>query len=355
MPQETRTHTTVRISIRSAFAIVFSLAATVLALEIARDALRAIVWVFTAIAIAALILPAVEALARLRFVPRGVAVLVVTLVALGTVGFLGYRIVDDVTSGMTALREEAPRRAAELEQENDFFAEIKLRERTERFVDAIPERLAGGSPEEVIRSTATRGLATVAGIILTIFFVLYGPRLADGAFGLVRDRATRRQVELVVRRGAGRALFFARVMIAEAVVEGALAYLIARAAGVPGAAALAVWVALWSLLPVAGVLIGAAPIVIFAAAASTGRAVAVGLAFVAMAALDLVISRWMKQRMLFVGSFIVVAAAFAGVELYGLSGALLCILGGIFGVAIAAEITSEEAEGVVPALAGDAA
>ena len=45
-----------------------------------------------------------------------------------------------------------------------------------------------------------------------------------------------------------------------------LAYVIARAAGVPGPAALGVWVGLWTLLPVAGVLVGALPIVLFGAA-----------------------------------------------------------------------------------------
>jgi len=332
----------VQISLRSALAVVFALAGTILVLEIAQDALRAIAWVLMAMAIAALVYPLVDALARLPYVPRGVAVLVVTVVALGAIGFLGYRIVDDVTAGMEALRKEAPRRAAELERENDFFQEIKLRDRTQRFVDAIPERFAGGDAQEVIRSTATRGLATVAGIILTIFFVLYGARIVDGAFTLVHDQDLRRRTETVVRRSSARALFFARVMLAEAVVEGFAAYLVARAAGVPGAAALAVWVALWSLLPVAGVLIGATPIVIFAAAVSPGTAVLVALAFAAMASLEVVANRWMNRRMLFVGSFVVLVTAFAGVELYGLSGALLFMLGGIFAVAIAAEVTDEE-------------
>ena len=63
----------------------------------------------------------------------------------------------------------------------------------------------------------------------------------------------------------------------EAAVEGVLAYVIARAAGVPGPAALGVWVGLWTLLPIAGVFIGALPIVVFAGASSLTRAVVVGL------------------------------------------------------------------------------
>ena len=62
-------------------------------------------------------------------------------------------------------------------------------------------------------------------------------------------------------RGTRRGLDFARIKLLEALVEGLLAYTIARAAGVPGPGrARRVGRAL-ELLPVAGVLVGALPIV----------------------------------------------------------------------------------------------
>ena len=82
---------------------------------------------------------------------------------------------------------------------------------------------------------------------------------------------------MVVRGGSRRGLFYARVKLWEALVEGLLAFTIARLAGVPGAAAFGIWVALWSFLPVAGVFIGALPIVVFAGAHSIQRAIIVAL------------------------------------------------------------------------------
>src|SRR5262249_39058652 len=82
----------VRMSVRSALAIVFGLAATVLALEIVHNSQRVIAWVLVAAAIAALVFPAVEWLAHFRFIPRALAVLILVLFGLGTLGFLGYRI-----------------------------------------------------------------------------------------------------------------------------------------------------------------------------------------------------------------------------------------------------------------------
>ena len=45
---------------------------------------------------------------------------------------------------MSSLQQAAPQRAAELEQNSEFFREIKLKERVTNLVDAIPKRLAGG-------------------------------------------------------------------------------------------------------------------------------------------------------------------------------------------------------------------
>jgi predicted PurR-regulated permease PerM len=345
--------TRVRLSLRSALALVFGLALTILVLEMAADAKRVIAWIACAAAIAALVYPAVERLAHFKYIPRGIAVLLTVLVMLGAIGFVGYRIVDDVTDAMSALQEAAPSRAADLERDSDFFREIKLEERVTKLVDTIPERLAGGEAPEAIRSAASRGVAFLAGVILTIFFVLYGSRIVSGAIGLVEDEEGRRRVDQVVRRGSHRALFFARVKIWEAIVEGLLAYTIARAAGVPGPAALGVWFALWSIVPVAGVVIGALPIVIFAGSHTMERAVIVTLCFVAIGVVDWIINRWLHRRAVDPGSFLIVLAAFGGLELYGLAGTLLLILAVIFAVALIRELGPEEVAEVLAATPGD--
>ncbi len=128
-----------------------------------------------------------------------------------------------------------------------------------------------------------------------------------------------------------------------------LAFAIARAAGVPGAAALAVWVGLWSFLPVAGVFIGALPIVVFVGADTFGRALAVAACFLVILIGDWLVNRWLERRKLFVGSFAIVLAAFGGLELYGLNGALLFVLGAILTVSIIGEIGPEEVAGVLAA------
>ena len=320
----------------------FALGATVLVLEVARNAERVLAWVLAAAAIAALLYPAFAWLSHFRYVPRALAALLLAVVTLGTLGFVGYRVVHDVSNAMSALQEQAPQRAGQLEKNSDFFREIKLRERVQKLVDAIPKRLAGGEAPQAIKSALTRGVAFVAGVILTIFFVLYGPRLIDGAIGLLAEEEARVHARHIVGRGSARALFFARVKLWESIVEALLAFAIARVAGVPGAAALAVWVGLWSLLPVAGVLIGALPIVVFAGAHTMTRAVVVALLFVVIGIFDFMVNRWLERRSVYPGSFALVLAAFGGLELYGLTGALLGLLGAVLAIAFVSEIGLEE-------------
>ena len=327
----------VRLSVRSALALVFGLGLTFLFLEIARDAERVIAWALSAMAIAALVYPAVEWLAHFRFVPRAVAVLLTALLFLGTLGFVGYKIVNDVSDAMSSLQQAAPQRAAELEKNSELFRELKLKERVTNLVNAIPERLAGGEGPEAIKSAATQGVAFLAGLILTIFFVLYGGRLIEGGLSLVDDETTRRRTEFVIRDGSQRALFFARVKLWEAVVEAILAFAIARAAGVPGAAALAVWVGLWSFLPIAGVLIGALPIVVFAGAHTIERAVVVGGCFVLILVGDWWLNRWIERDGLL-----------DALDEEGI-GALLFVLGAVLAVSIISEIGPEEVAEVLAA------
>jgi predicted PurR-regulated permease PerM len=125
-------------------------------------------------------------------------------------------------------------------------------------------------------------------------------------------------------------------------VEGVLAYVIARAAGVPGPAALGVWAGLWTLLPVAGVFVGALPIVLFAGASSLTSAVVVALAFVAIGTAEFLFMSIVERETVEVGSFLIVFAAFAGLELDGLTGALLGVLGVIVLVAILDELGREQ-------------
>jgi predicted PurR-regulated permease PerM len=265
-----------------------------------------------------------------RRIPRGLAVAVVAIGALATVGAVSYGAVDDVVEQTANLEEAAPRLAQEIEEDSRFSAaasEFDLSERTEAFVRGVPERLRGGTPAEAIRSAATRGLSFLAVFVLTLFFLLHGPNLAAAAGRQIHDDQRRAQFEHVAGAVYHRAFGYARGTLVVAALAGVVAYALARIADVPGPAPLALWVVLWDAVPLVGAVIGALPIIVLAGVIEPVAGVLLLVAFVAYQVAEyLFLQRRLERRTLRLGPFLTAAAGFAGLELYGLTGALLAIL-----------------------------
>ena len=330
-----------RISSRSVVIAVAAISATLLALRILASAERVLAWVLIASSTASLVDPAVEWVARR--IPRGLAVAVVALGGLVVIGGVTYGLVDDVVRQTTNLQERAPELAEEIETDSRFSeaaTEADLSERTERFVRSVPERLRGGTPAEAIRSAATRGLSFLAVFVLTVFFLLHGENLAEAAARQIHDDDRRATATRVANAVYHRAFGYARGTIVTAVLAGGFAFALARLAHVPGPVPLALWVALWDAVPLLGAVIGAVPIIVLAGVLDPTRGVVLLLAFVAYQVFEYVgLQRPLERRTVRLGPFLTAAAGFAGLELYGLTGALLAILAVAIGVVILDEST----------------
>ena len=316
------------------------LGATLAVLRLVAVSQRVIGWVLAAGAMTGLVHPLVATAGRRMH--RGLAILVV-LVSLGAcAGLVAYGSVTGVVASMHRLQRAAPAAAADLERRGRFHDALRrahLADRTRRLVDEAPQRLQGGTPAAALRSATTRGLAFLATGVLFVFFLVYGPQLAHGAGRQIHDADRRDQVEQVAAAACRRAFGYARGCIVMAALAGAIAYTAASAAHVPGPAPLALWVALWDLVPLVGAAIGAVPIVGLAAAGSPARGAALALVFVAYQVVEgLLLQRWVERRTIRVGPFLTVAGGFAGIELYGIGGAALVLLALTLTAAVADEL-----------------
>ena len=329
-----------RLTPTSAVRTVVMLGATLAALRIVVASQRVIGWIMAAAAIAALLNPLVVALSRR--IPRGIAVAVVALGVVASVSLVAYGAINDLVAETRNLQDAAPRRVAELEESKrfgDFARDVKLRERVERIVDAVPERLRGGTPADALRSAATRGVAFLATGVLSLFFLLHGPELLAAGARQISDPDRRRSVERAANGAYERGFGYVRRSILMAVMAGLVAFLVARAADVPGAAPLAVWAALWDVVPLLGAVVGTLPIVVLAAVVDPAKGVLLGGLFVGYQIFEaVVLQRRTEKETLKVGPFLTVAAGFAGLELYGLGGALLVLLVVVLVVAVADEL-----------------
>jgi predicted PurR-regulated permease PerM len=334
----------VRVPWLTALATVAAIAVTILVLRIADGSQRVIAWVLIAAAVAALVNPLVDLFDR--WMPRGIAVAVVALIVLAALGGFVYGLVDDIVDQTRRLERAVPHRAAELEESgrfSDVAQELDLEERSRRLIRAIPERLAGANTQAAIENTTERGLAFLAIAIMTLFFVIYGRSLIDASIRQFPDPETRGRYERVVDRGLTRGLALARGTLVLAIVGGFVAYGLARAADVPGPIALATWAALWNIVPIFGFVVGTTPIVVLAGAGSVRTAIVLAIVFVAYEIVEsFVLRRMLERRTLRLGGFLTALAAFGGLELYGLSGALLGVLAAALAVGALSELAREE-------------
>ena len=297
-------------------------------LRVLSSSQRVVGWIIAALALAGLLDPYVQVLSRR--IHRGLAVLVVALLTVGSAATITYAIADGVVSEYNEIAEAAPARAKELETKSRFreaLTDFELSTRVKRVIDEAPARLQGGTPAEAIRSATTRGLAFLATGILALFFMLHGPRIAASAADQVHTPSRRARLERVARAAFRRGFGYARGTLAMSMLAGLLAWAVASWADVPGPAPLGLWVALWDVVPVIGAGIGALPIIGLAAITSPWRGAGLAVLFVAYQLVEwLLIQRWIERRTVHLGPFVTVVAGFAGLELYGVGGALVVLL-----------------------------
>ena len=342
-----------RVSRRSALLAVAMLGFTLAALRLVAASGRVIGWVLTAAIVAGLLYPLVDLLRRRM--PRGVAVAVVVILTLVVAVTVMSAVVDDVVDERAALVEAVPDAARELERSERFgdaARDFRLAERAEEFVRELPERLRGGSVQDALRSAATRGVAFLATGVLSVFFLVHGPRLLAGAVRQLTPerRAQARAVGLAVYR---RSWNYVAGSLGMALASGLLVYVCAVVTDAPGPAPLALWMGLLDLVPLVGVVVGALPLVLLVAADSVGEAVAVGVVLLVWQLVEaFVVQRWVEDRSVHLGAFLTVAVGMIGVEIYGIGGALV---GLVLAVVVANAISEWYAEaeaaltGTVPA------
>ena len=319
---------------------------TLAALAMIAASVRVIGWIVVAATFAGLLFPLVEKLAER--LPHGVAMAMVVGGSLLLAGLVAWAVVDDVSDQLGELQDALPDAARDLERSERFgetAREAQLAERVESFVDELPERLRGGKPADALRSAATRGVAFLATGVLTIFFLIHGPRLLRAASKQL-PRGPDRRARRVGYNAYRRSWRYIAGSLGMAAIAGLLAYGCATLLDVPGAAPLAVWMALLDVVPVLGVVLGAAPLVLLAAATSPWwQTVLVGAVLIGWQVVEVVhLQKRVERASLHIGPFVTIAVAMVGLELYGIGGALVALVATVVLAATLDEVVASPAE-----------
>lgn len=344
-PPESRP--SLRFSSRSVVLAAVILGIGLLAMRVFSASTRVLGWLLAATLLAALLHPIVVFLSR--HMPRGVAIAIVVLGLVAAVAAIVYGLVDDVANETRRLQSAAPEAAARIEKSARFgeiARQFDLTKHVTDFVNELPQHLQGGQGPTAIRSAATRFVAFLAGFVLTVFLLIDGTRIVRAGFNQVHDPDRRARLERTLTRGYQRAVRYLGARLAIALVVGGITQFVVRLADLPGPMPLALFVAVWSLVPGLGVLVGALPVVALAGVLQNGSVAVVLLGvFIAVQSLEITVCvRWINAYAVRVGPAVTVIAGMFGLELYGFGGALVAVALAAFAVAVLDEIAPTDAD-----------
>ena len=307
---------------------------------------RVIGWGVASALVAILLKPPIGWISR--FVPKVVALLVTGLALAGVAGVLVYAVFDDLQSQTRVLQREGPAAAARLEERTDRIGraarDLRLTERAEDAFEALEVRF--GVSTEVIASAAGTVPSYFVCFILTIFFVLYGTPIVEGAIDQIRDGRRRARVEEVVVEAIRRARTYIWASMLQGAVVGGLTYALADHLDLPAATVLALVAGVAAMVPYIGIVVGVVPTVMLAAGLESPAvgAALVTVAVAAQAVEALVVRRAVDRRSLHVGPAIPVIVGSIGLEVYGIGGALYGAAFAVLALAMADAAATEADE-----------
>lgn len=315
------------------------------------SASRVLSWAVAASVVAVFVEPFTTWLAR--FVPRVLAVLFTITVIGGLVASVIIGSVDNLDSEVDRLKDVMPDAITDLEARDDAVgrvaSDLMLSERSETFLDALDDRV--GSASEALVDNASAVPVYFVSAILTVFLLVYGPRIAQGALGQIPDRYRPALVADVVERAIHQARHTLTALIAQGLFVGIAAFVVAALLDLPAPIVLALFAAILGALPDVGIVMGMFPTVALAAALE-GVTIA-GLLLVVVLAVQFFeayyVRRWVRGVGVDVGPAVIWIVALVGFTVYGPGMAFYAIVIATFGLAIVDQIPEARADFDAPA------
>jgi predicted PurR-regulated permease PerM len=277
-----------------------------------------------------------------RHMPLGIATLII--VGLVLIGFAVLTAVEirDLVAETNRLKEAVPARIEELRLDLEpdhavrrWIEQAEVEPRVREWLGQLPARIVLGTDNPAKGASRVTGALLVT--ILTMFTITRGNQTVQGALSLIRHERLRHSVERIVRAAYRGGTGYTLRTLALAVVSGLAAGFAAQTLNVPAPSVLGLWVGLWSLIPVLGLVIGYLPVIGLAAAESNSKGVvafAVLLIWLALAALAR--RRWIALHSVDVSRLLLTLSVMGGLHVGRITGALVGVfLAAAFGGALA--------------------
>ncbi len=258
----------------------------------------------------------------------------------GAVSFVyNESLIDQVDQ----IQESAPAIAQEIEDRDDRLGEAAREVDLSSKVEELTKRLGegAGTRTDAIRSAAEAAPPYFISMILTIFLLLFGPRMIDG--GLEQFPAQRRTwLRSALFESARRGQIYVWASFAQGIASGLAIAAVGTMLDVPALGLVALFGAIAALVPYVGIVVGWLPVVVLGIGTtpSLWAAVAAGAVAVGLQLIEWRFWRpFVDSRSLHVGPAVPVIVAIFGHGVYGLGGAMYgCVLA-VYGLALLDQLT----------------
>lgn len=279
---------------------------------------RQIGWALACIFVAALLGPFADLLDKRM--PRWLALLV-TMLSLAVLTVVVWAsIIVNLQDGLSTLSKEAPLAASSLEKRSAVAREFRLVER----VNSLIENLRSSSKSSTMgHAVGAAGTYFVCGI-LTLFFLIYGPRILRGAFAQVKDETRRARIERRTMQALQNGRRYIVASIAQTIVVAAAVGLTSWVLALPAPFVLGALAGTVGLIPTLGIAVGGLPALLLAAGLKGWQDAAIIVAVViALQIIEVfMIRKRVDRASVHVGPALPAIVALLGYELYGIGGAM---------------------------------
>jgi predicted PurR-regulated permease PerM len=265
-------------------------------------------------------------------IPRGTAVLLIFLAAIGFLVAFGFLVIPPLVREVKQLATDIPDYVARLRTNSGWVGDLErkyhISARLKEATSKLPS-LASASITKVLGITKSIAsvifnMLTIG--ILTIYFLMALPRTEGIAGTLVSRKDHLADDTQTLKEALERVGGYVSGNIAVSIIAGVASFIALRIFGVPFAAALAMWVGIADLIPTVGATLGALAAVLVAFFSSIVDGIAITIFFVVYQQVEnyVIVPRVMKKAVDLSPAMVIISVLIGG-SLAGFAGALLAL------------------------------
>lgn len=321
----------VELSLRSVANILAIVLATLAVLWLLLRIRDVLVWVVVSAFFAVVLTPPVNFLHRKANVRRGIAAAIVMLSTIGMLAILTYSFITPVVAQTKTFVEELPTQVEEAQKGKGSVGKIVKRYKLDEKVKANQQQLEenltslGNNALGVVQSVFSTIFAVLTVLVLTVLMLLQGQSLMQSGIGLLSPPHQERMYR-IGRESAKAITGYVAGNLVISVIAGLTTWIFLTIIGVPFAGVLALWVGFADLIPLVGATMGALPTGAVAFLHSVPAGIAATIFYVVYQQFENhALQPTIMSKAVSIRPLVVLMSVLAGVELFGILGALLAI------------------------------